>query len=92
MSLKIDPARVTAVYALGQWHYVAEGSFYLDAYELTGDYLEFEDYEPDVITLGDYYPDGMSYHAGACWEAQCGSQIAMPLLEIKAFKFDKTKK
>ena len=34
MTIAIDPATVTAVFALGQWHYVAAGSFWCDAYEL----------------------------------------------------------
>lgn len=35
MSLSINPDRVIAVYALGQWHSVKKGSFDIDAYELS---------------------------------------------------------
>ncbi len=34
MSLSIDARKITAVYALGEWHKVKEGTFEIDAYEL----------------------------------------------------------
>ena len=88
MSIEIDPANVTAVFALGQWHYVAAGSFWCDAYELVTSATPDE--SPDFICLGDFYPDEKKACIGASWEAQCGTQMAMPLFEIRAFKFEKT--
>ena len=88
MSIEIDPANVTAVFALGQWHYVVPGTFGCDAYELV---TSRPDPLPcDIIALGDFYPDEKQAHMGATWEAQCGSRMAMPLFEIRAFKFEKT--
>ena len=74
MSIQIDHESVTAVFALNQWHYVVSGTFDIDAYEL--------------MTDSGFVP--LEHDDGAIWEAQCGSLIAMPLSEIKAFKFEKT--
>ena len=88
MSIEINPARITSVFALGQWHYVAPGSFGLDAYELVTDLGD--DFPCDIVALGDYYPDGLHAHLGATWESQCGVHMALPLSEIKAFKFERS--
>lgn len=88
MSIAIKPETITAVFALGQWHYVAVGTFEIDAYEIIqGDFPDFE-----TIFLEDYYPKEKQAFSGATWEAQCGTQMAMPLFEIKAFKFQRTSK
>ena len=75
MSLEIDPACVTAVFALGQWHYVALGTFDCRSKSI---FIPLDWDEENTL--------------GATWEAQCGSQLAISLSEIKAFKFDKTNK
>ena len=86
MSLEINPAKISAVFALGQWHYVAPNSFGVDAYELVRPHPISSD-RSDIRALGDLYPEGKQAHSGACWETQCGERMAMPLFEVKAYKF-----
>ena len=40
MSLSIPTDEICAVYALGEWHPVMPGTFFIDAYELCEDYGE----------------------------------------------------
>ena len=86
MSLEINPAKISAVFALGQWHYVAPNSFGVDAYELVRPHPISSD-RSDIRALGDLYPEDKQAHSGACWETQCGRRMAMPLFEIKAYEF-----
>jgi len=86
MSLEIDPAKISAVFALGQWHYVAPNSFGVDAYELVRPHPISSD-RSDIRALGDLYPEDKQAHLGACWKTQCGERMAMPLFEVKAYKF-----
>jgi len=85
MSLEIDPAKISAVFALGQWHYVAPNSFGIDAYELV---RPVSSDRSETMALGDLYSEEKRAHLGACWETQqCGERMAMPLFEVKAYKF-----
>ena len=54
MSLSINPEKVTAVYALGQWHPVAKGSFDIDAYELS---QHIDSKRITHYQLGSVYPE-----------------------------------
>lgn len=86
MSLSINPNKIIGVYALGEWHVVARGSFYVDAYEIVED--GFVDNEPDahVYHLGDYRPD-MPSHNGASWIDPIKRwRVSMSLAEIKAYQ------
>ena len=86
MSIAIDPERIIAVYALGEWQPVRKGSFYIDAYEIVED--GFIENEPgaQMHTLGDYYPDMPGYN-GACWlDPIKGYRVSMSLAEIKAYQ------
>ena len=85
MSIEINPEQITSVFALGQWHDVEPGTFGLDAYEIVTDLGD--DFPCDIVALGDFYPDGMSAHLGATWKLACGSHMALPLFEIKAYRF-----
>ena len=86
MSLEIDPAKISAVFALGEWHYVAPNSFGVDAYELVRPHPISPD-RSDIRALGDLYPKDKQAYSGACWETECGYRMAMPLFEVKAYKF-----
>ena len=86
MSLEIDPAKISAVFALGEWHYVAPNSFGVDAYELVRPHPISPD-RSHIRALGDLYPKDKQAYLGACWETECGDRMAMPLFEVKAYKF-----
>ena len=86
MSLEIDPAKISAVFALGEQHHVAPNSFLVDAYELVRPHPISPD-RSDIRHLGDLYPDDKQAYSGACWETECGYRMAMPLFEVKAYKF-----
>ena len=87
MSIAIDPSDITSVFALGQWHYVAPNSFVIDAYELVRATPPYR-YD-DVVPLGQFYPDEKQAHMGARWLVGPGVEMALPLCEIKAYKFER---
>ena len=86
MSIAINPNNVIAVYALGQWHAVEEGSFFVDAYEIVEDGFPMNEPGAHMYALGDYYPDMPGYN-GACWRDPInGNNVSMSLAEIKAYQ------
>ena len=58
MSCNINTSRVTSVFALGQWHPVAKGSFDIDAYEVV---LDLGERHKDIYQMGEMYPDNPPY-------------------------------
>ena len=87
MSIAINPSKIIAVYALGEWHVVKRGSFCVDAYEMVEHWFEPGDDPPlYTYTLGDYYP-GMPGYNGATWiDPVKGWRVSMSLAEIKAYQ------
>lgn len=93
MSLAINSDQIIAVYALGQWHPVEQGTFYTDAYELIEDKTHFQ--------LGELYhqsssvemfddghrfvtPSGMT---GCSWQdPSSGDHVYVSILEVKGWK------
>ncbi len=53
MSLSINIDRVTAVYALGQWHPVKKGTFDIDAYEVVN---ALSERHQTIYLMGEMYP------------------------------------
>ncbi len=54
MSLNILTDKVTAVFALGEWHPVVKGTFEIDAYQVEQDFgANFK----DIYEMGQMYPE-----------------------------------
>lgn len=87
MSIAINPDDITSVFALGQWHNVVFKSFVIDAYELVCAIPPYR-YE-DSVHLAQFYPDEKQAQMGARWQVEPGIEMALPLFEIKAYKFQK---
>jgi len=82
MSLAITPDNLVAVYAFDKWYEMKKGSFVVDAYEIVERYYE----PPQIMTLGDHYPEKVKGFNGARWTTPEGDTISMALCEIKAYR------
>ena len=87
MSIEINPGNITAVYALGEWHEVYQGSFYIDAYEIVDE--GYTDKQPgaQLWNMQLFYPEELKGYTGAAWAGPNG-HMATALCEVKAFRFD----